>query len=120
MINSFLRRYVLRTLIMELDKAGAVDVSTVIAAIDDTAKGHRETGDPNRLADAMRGLLPIWEIPCPVFQSTETRAAAGAGCCHEETFSRLACRIGSLGAGVFRQNCDLPLTQIAHPRIVIS
>jgi len=30
---------VLRTLIIELDKAGAVDVSTVLDAIDDTVRG---------------------------------------------------------------------------------
>jgi hypothetical protein len=47
---------VLRTLIIELDKAGAVDVSTVLAAIDDTVRGHRETGDPNRLADAIEAI----------------------------------------------------------------
>ena len=44
---------VLRTLIMELDKAGAIDISAVIAAIDDTVTAHRETGDPNKLADAI-------------------------------------------------------------------
>jgi hypothetical protein len=47
---------VLRTLTMELDKAGAVDMSALITAIDDTAKGHRETGDPNRLADAIEAI----------------------------------------------------------------
>jgi hypothetical protein len=47
---------VLRTLIMELDKAGALDMSVLIAAIDDTAKGHRETGDPNKLADAIEAI----------------------------------------------------------------
>jgi hypothetical protein len=47
---------VLRTLIVELDKAGAVDISTVLAAIDDTVAGHRESGDPNRLADAIEAI----------------------------------------------------------------
>jgi hypothetical protein len=47
---------VLRTLIIELDKAGAVDVSTVLAAIDDTVRGHRETGDPHGLADAIETI----------------------------------------------------------------
>ncbi|PWT84547.1 MAG: hypothetical protein C5B58_04560 [Acidobacteria bacterium] len=47
---------VLRTLILELDKSGAVDMSAVIAAIDDTAKGHRETGDPNQLAEAIEAI----------------------------------------------------------------
>jgi hypothetical protein len=47
---------VLRTLIIELDKAGAVDMSTVIAAIDDTAAAHRETGDPNKLANAIDAI----------------------------------------------------------------
>jgi hypothetical protein len=47
---------VLRTLVIELDKAGAVDISAVIAAIDDTVRGHRETGDPNSLADAIEAI----------------------------------------------------------------
>jgi hypothetical protein len=46
---------VLRTLIMELDKAGAVDISAVIAAIDDTVIAHRETGDPNKLVVLQQG-----------------------------------------------------------------
>ena len=47
---------VLRTLILELHKAGTVDVMSVIGAIDDTAAAHRETGDPNQLADAIEAI----------------------------------------------------------------
>jgi hypothetical protein len=43
---------ILRTLIVELDKAGVMSISTMLAAIDDTVTTHRELGDPNQLADA--------------------------------------------------------------------
>jgi hypothetical protein len=45
---------VLRTLIVELDRAGAMKMSTLLAAVDDTVATHRETGDPNQLADAIQ------------------------------------------------------------------
>ena len=47
---------VLRTVIFKLDKAGAVEKEAILAAIDDTAKAHRETGDPNQLADAIQAV----------------------------------------------------------------
>jgi hypothetical protein len=47
---------ILRTLIVELDKAGALNMSTLLAAIDDTVAAHREHGDPNQLADAMEAI----------------------------------------------------------------
>lgn len=47
---------VLRTLVLELHKAGAVDISTVIAAIDDTVMAQRETGDLPGLADAIQAI----------------------------------------------------------------
>ena len=47
---------ILRTLIVELDKAGVLSTSTVLAAIDDTVTTHRELGDPNQLADAIEAI----------------------------------------------------------------
>jgi hypothetical protein len=47
---------VLRTLIVELDKVGAIKVQSLLAAIDGTVTTHREHGDPNQLADAI-GLI---------------------------------------------------------------
>jgi hypothetical protein len=62
---------VLRTVILELHKAGAVYISSVIPATDDTVTQHRETGDPNKLPDAIEALashlresvqgLPEWD-----------------------------------------------------------
>jgi hypothetical protein len=47
---------VLRTLVMELDKAGVLDVATFLASVDDSAAAHREAGDPNELADAIQAI----------------------------------------------------------------
>jgi hypothetical protein len=47
---------VLRTLIFELDKAGALSGSTFLTAIDDTVVAHREHGNPNQLADAIEAI----------------------------------------------------------------
>jgi hypothetical protein len=47
---------VLRTLIVELDRAGAINVTTFLAAVDDSAAAHREAGDPNQLADAIQAI----------------------------------------------------------------
>jgi hypothetical protein len=47
---------VLRTLIIELDKAGAIELGTVLAAIDDTERAHRDQGDPNQMADAISAI----------------------------------------------------------------
>ena len=47
---------VLRTLIVELDRVGAIKVDGVLAAIDDTVTTHREHGDPNQLADAIQAI----------------------------------------------------------------
>jgi hypothetical protein len=44
---------VLRTLILELHKAGAIEITSLLAAIDDSVEAHREQGDPNQLADAI-------------------------------------------------------------------
>jgi hypothetical protein len=47
---------VLRTLIVELDRAGAMSVATFLAALDDSVAAHREGGDPNQLADAIQAI----------------------------------------------------------------
>ena len=47
---------VLRTLIVELDRAGALKLPTLLAAIDGTVTAHREEGDPNQLADAIEAI----------------------------------------------------------------
>jgi hypothetical protein len=47
---------VLRTLIIELDRAGAMSVGTFLAAVHDSVAAHREAGDPNQLADAIQAI----------------------------------------------------------------
>ena len=47
---------VMRTLIVELDKSGAIQLGQFIATVDSTARTHRELGDPNQLADAIQAL----------------------------------------------------------------
>jgi hypothetical protein len=47
---------VIRTLIVELEKAGAIDITVLLAAIDDTVIAHREHGDPNHLAAAIETI----------------------------------------------------------------
>jgi hypothetical protein len=52
---------VLRTLVVELDRAGALKASDLLAAIDDTVTAHREHGDPNyspRIDSFMWGYRP--------------------------------------------------------------
>ena len=89
---------VLRTLIMELDKAGAVDVSTVIAAIDDTAKGHRETGDPNRLADAIEGITSHLGDSLCSFPEHRDKGRCWGGVCATRRHSRvLHAELGASG-----------------------
>jgi hypothetical protein len=47
---------VLRTLILELHKAGALEIGSLLGAIDDTVAAHREHDDPNNLADAIESI----------------------------------------------------------------
>ncbi len=47
---------VLRTLIFELDRTGAIKLPALLSAIDDTVNVHREVGDPNQLADAIEAI----------------------------------------------------------------
>jgi hypothetical protein len=44
---------VLRTLVFELDKEGVINITSLLAKIDDSIAAHREHGDPNQLADAI-------------------------------------------------------------------
>jgi hypothetical protein len=45
-----------RTLVMELSKNGALDQNEFVHVLQQTAEAHRETGDPNRLADAIHAF----------------------------------------------------------------
>lgn len=42
-----------RTLAVELDRRGAIDVRDLISSLESIAAGHRESGDPHQLADAI-------------------------------------------------------------------
>ncbi len=44
---------VLRTLILELSKRGVMDADEFVYIVQQTAIAHRESGDPNQLADAI-------------------------------------------------------------------
>jgi hypothetical protein len=44
---------VLRTLVLELSKNGVIDLDNFIETVQQIAVTHRETGDPNNLADAV-------------------------------------------------------------------
>jgi hypothetical protein len=45
-----------RTLVIELSKNGALDQNEFVHLLQQTAEAHRETGDPNRLADAINAI----------------------------------------------------------------
>jgi hypothetical protein len=45
-----------RILVLELSKNGALDHNKLVQALQQTADAHRERGDPNRLADALRAI----------------------------------------------------------------
>ena len=45
-----------RTLVMELSKNGVLDHNEFVHVLQQTAEAHRETGDPNRLADAIHAI----------------------------------------------------------------
>ena len=44
---------VVRTLVLELSRKGVLDANEFVTALQDIAIAHRETGDPNNLADAI-------------------------------------------------------------------
>jgi hypothetical protein len=60
-----------RTLIMELSKNGTLDHNEFVRVLRLTAEAHRETGDPNRLADAIDAIsLQIaTSVPEPHFKT---------------------------------------------------
>jgi hypothetical protein len=45
-----------RTLVMELSKNGSLDLNEFVHVLQQTADAHRESGDPNRLADAIHAI----------------------------------------------------------------
>jgi hypothetical protein len=47
---------VLRTLVMELSKSGAIDHHEFVTIVQQTAAAHREAGYPNNLADAIHAI----------------------------------------------------------------
>ena len=47
---------VLRTLVHELSRRGVLDQMEFVTLVQTTAITHRETGDPNNLADAINAI----------------------------------------------------------------
>lgn len=47
---------VMRTLVLELHKNGAIDLTNFVTVVEQTAAAHREVGDPNNLADAIHAI----------------------------------------------------------------
>jgi hypothetical protein len=47
---------VLRLLVLDLSERGVLDLDEFIVAIQQIAAAHRETGDPNNLADAIHAI----------------------------------------------------------------
>jgi hypothetical protein len=45
-----------RTLAILLNRRGVLDLDELILALEQTAAAHRETGDPNSLADAIHAI----------------------------------------------------------------
>ena len=45
-----------RTLVLELSKKGSIDHREFVAALEQTAAAHRESGDPNNLANAIHAI----------------------------------------------------------------
>ena len=45
-----------RTLAVLLDKRGALSLDELVLALQQSASAHRETGDPNNLADAIHAI----------------------------------------------------------------
>jgi hypothetical protein len=52
-----------RTLVMELSKNGALDLNGFVHVLQQTAEAHRETGDPNRIADAITRSVCRLRLP---------------------------------------------------------
>jgi hypothetical protein len=47
---------VLRTLVLDLSRRGLIDVEDFVTLVHQSADAHRETGDPNNLADAIDAI----------------------------------------------------------------
>ncbi len=47
---------VVRTLIVELSEKGLMDSQEFVAKLQELATAHRDAGDPNNLADAIRAI----------------------------------------------------------------
>ncbi len=47
---------VLRTLVIELDRRGALDAADFVRTVQETAITHRQAGDPHKLADAIHAI----------------------------------------------------------------
>lgn len=47
---------VVRTLVLDLSKKGVLDADEFVFALQQVAITHRETGDPNNLADAIHAI----------------------------------------------------------------
>jgi hypothetical protein len=45
-----------RTLVLILSKNGAIDIDEYVTALQQTAATHRESGDPNNLANAIHAI----------------------------------------------------------------
>jgi hypothetical protein len=45
-----------RTMAILLDERGALSLDELVLALQQTASAHRETGDPNNLADAIHAI----------------------------------------------------------------
>jgi hypothetical protein len=45
-----------RTLVLELSKRGAIDANEFASILKQTASAHRESGDPNNLANAIDAI----------------------------------------------------------------
>lgn len=46
----------LRTLVLTLSKNGVIDLNEYVTALQQTAAEHRQTGDPNNLANAIHSI----------------------------------------------------------------
>jgi hypothetical protein len=45
-----------RTLVLTLDKNGVIDLHEYVTSLQQTAAEHRQTGDPNNLANAIHAI----------------------------------------------------------------
>src|SRR5215213_1932215 len=60
---------VLRTLVLELSRRGVMNADEFVYIVQQTAIAHRESGDPNQLADAIHLIIPTCADQNPLAQS---------------------------------------------------